>query len=190
MGLKQPTEPKFTITAGQWRGRKLPLNVSAAVRPSKEMVRQAGLDMLGSRLDFSTVKAADMCCGSGAWGLELLSRGAEHVTFVDTDTSQIRSHLATLGISPLDCALFTSPVEHWVPETALDLIIADPPYESQLITKLLQRAALLGKQGTWWLIETASDTTLTLPSQLDLVKQQRYGKSQLWLLNQRWVAGL
>jgi len=153
-------------------------------------VRQAGLDMLASRVDLTTLNAADICCGSGAWGLELLSRGVNHVIFVDTNTSYVRQHCASLCVSTLNCGLHTGPAEHWLPEQTLDLIIMDPPYDTPLAQQLLHRHQLWGKNGTWWLVETAAHAQLDIPDQLDVVKQQRYGNSQLILLNQRWAAGL
>ncbi len=191
MGLRQ-TKPDFTftITAGQWRGRKLPLPVTNELRPTKEMVRQAGLDMLASRVDLSQARAADVCCGSGAWGLELLSRGTPHVSFVDTNTSHVRDLLQTLEVTPLQCDLITSPVNQWQPDQPIDVIIADPPYDTTLGQYVLDQATLWGHPKTWWLLETATGATLDIPEQLELVKQQRYGRSQLWLLTQRWAAGL
>ncbi len=69
------------ITGGEWRGRRL--EVAPGIRPTTELARKAAFDMLGDAIRGARV--LDACAGSGAYGLEALSRGAAHATFVEAD---------------------------------------------------------------------------------------------------------
>ena len=69
------------ITGGDWRGRRL--DVPPGIRPTTELARKAAFDILGEAIRGARV--LDACAGSGAYGLEALSRGAAHATFVEAD---------------------------------------------------------------------------------------------------------
>ena len=69
------------VTAGIWRGRRLV--TSRGIRPTTELARKAAFDILGDAVVGARV--LDACAGSGAYGLEALSRGAAHATFVEAD---------------------------------------------------------------------------------------------------------
>ncbi len=69
------------ITGGEWRGRRLA--VPRGIRPTTELARKAAFDILGEAIRGARV--LDACAGSGAYGLEALSRGAAHATFVESD---------------------------------------------------------------------------------------------------------
>ena len=88
------------IIAGEWRGRKLVASAGAATRPTADRVRETLFSMLGSRLgSFEDLRVADLYAGSGALGLEALSRGAAFACFVDQDPraiAAIRAYVAAL----------------------------------------------------------------------------------------------
>ena len=69
------------LTAGTWRGRKL--EIPESIRPTTELARKAAFDILGEAVVGACV--LDACAGSGAYGLEALSRGAARATFVEAD---------------------------------------------------------------------------------------------------------
>ena len=86
------------IVSGQWGGRRLQVPKDARVRPTAERVREAWLAILGPELGGATV--ADLFAGSGALGLEALSRGAAHATFVEMNApslAAIKANIAALG---------------------------------------------------------------------------------------------
>src|SRR3954463_12948610 len=91
------------IIAGRWRGRPLLAPTGQATRPTADRAREALFSMLASRLgSFEGLRVADLFAGSGALGLEALSRGAAHCTFVETDRAAldaIRRNIAALGAS-------------------------------------------------------------------------------------------
>ncbi len=84
------------ITGGAWRGRRL--EVPGGIRPTTELARKAAFDILGDAIRGARV--LDACAGSGAYGLEALSRGASHATFVESDrkvADLLRGNVERLG---------------------------------------------------------------------------------------------
>src|SRR3954470_21936905 len=109
------------IIAGQWRGRVIDAPSGGATRPTSDRGRETLFSMLASRLgSFEDLRVADLFAGSGALGLEALSRGAAHVTFVESDAKAaavIRRNAEKLGASDRVRVLGSS---------ALSLPSADP----------------------------------------------------------------
>jgi len=169
------------ITAGAWRGQPLQLPDSPHVRPSKQRVRQAAMNLLGARLHWPDCVVADLCCGSGALGLEAASRGAKQVWLVDADprTAQgnVRALQARHGDVPVQVA--KADVLAWQPPARLDVVLADPPYASDLAQLLLARRETLGRPGCWWLLETGCDSQLNWTGFAD-TGRRAYGQSVLW----------
>lgn len=132
------------IIAGAFRGRLLEAPSGQRTRPTADRVRESLFSMLVSRLGtFEDVRVADLFAGSGALGFEALSRGAAHVTFVETDRPALQAIAASarrLGVSNQVAALACS-------ATALprceqfDLILADPPYAPGSGTAVVESVA-------------------------------------------------
>ena len=147
------------IIAGEWRGRKLVAPAGAATRPTADRVRETLFSMLGSRLgSFEDLRVADLYAGSGALGLEALSRGAAFACFVDQDPraiAAIRANVAALGADDRTRILARS-AENLPAEQQFDLIFADPPYASGSGTAALNNILKAGwaASGAWLAIET------------------------------------
>src|SRR5690606_23542151 len=125
MALAAPTA---RIITGKLKGKTIALPDSGAVRPTRERVRMAVINMLGSRLDWDGLAVADLCCGSGAWGLEAWSRGAKNVWLVDTDIRAARRNVQALGLSEADGVhVAEANAMLWTPPAPLDVVMADPP---------------------------------------------------------------
>lgn len=119
------------IISGAWRGRPLDAPPGQATRPTADRVRETLFSMLLSRLgSFEDLAVADLFAGSGALGLEALSRGAAHATFVERDSAAvaaIRGNAERLGASDRVHVLGGSALA--LPRGGpFDLILADPPY--------------------------------------------------------------
>lgn len=119
------------IIAGQWRGRRLTAPAGATTRPTADRARETLFSMLTSRMGgFSGLRVADLFAGSGALGLEALSRGAAHCIFVERDRAALavlRDNIATLGA--VDTDVRAQAVESLPPlQAPLDLVMMDPPY--------------------------------------------------------------
>ncbi|HCB34140.1 MAG TPA: 16S rRNA (guanine(966)-N(2))-methyltransferase RsmD, partial [Acidimicrobiaceae bacterium] len=119
------------IVGGVWSGRRLSVPAGSGVRPTADRVREAVFNMLyGIGLpDGATV--VDAFCGTGALGVEALSRGAAHVTFVDTDRAVCDALAATLdelGAEPERRRIVCGDAVSFAAGAAgFDLLLADPP---------------------------------------------------------------
>ncbi len=153
------------VIAGRWRGRPLAAPANAATRPTADRTREALFSMLASRLGgFDGLSVADLFAGTGALGLEALSRGAARCLFVEQDRAAVRTlrdNIANLGaagevlpvaVSALGPARF-----------AADLLLFDPPYRSGGAGALLERLTRLGwaAPGAWASVETARDEAVS-----------------------------
>jgi 16S rRNA (guanine966-N2)-methyltransferase len=119
------------VIAGRYGGRRLKTPPGAATRPTADRVREALFSILGQRVQDARV--LDLFAGSGALGLEALSRGARHATFVDSGPAALaalRDNLATLGA---EAEVVRADAVRWLraaPDGArqYDLVFLDPPY--------------------------------------------------------------
>ncbi len=174
------------IIAGQWRGRPLIAPKTEATRPTADRTREALFSMLTSRIgSFEGLAVADLFAGSGALGLEALSRGADSCLFVEQDRAAldaIRANIAKLGARGTDVRA-TSVLALGPAHKPLDLVMMDPPYGSGAGAVALDKLARLGWIGpnTWVSIETARDEAISVSgfaSEADRV----HGKARLILL--------
>jgi 16S rRNA (guanine966-N2)-methyltransferase len=168
------------IIAGQWRGRPLVSPPGQATRPTADRVREALFSMLASRLgSFEGLKVADLFAGSGALGLEALSRGAAHCVFVENDRAAvdaIRANLAALGASGE--VLARNAANAALPDV-VDLAFLDPPYGSGLAAAVL--AGLPLAPGGWASVETARGEAVAAEG-FEVDAERSYGKARITLL--------
>ncbi len=143
--------------------------------------------MLQSRIgSFEGLAVADLFAGTGALGLEALSRGAAHCLFVESDAAAlaaIRANVARLRAGAR-AEIRAQRVEHAAhPPRPCDLILMDPPYGTGLAQQALERIAAGGwlAPGGWVSIETAGEP-LAPPPHLEPVAERRFGKALVRLL--------
>jgi 16S rRNA (guanine966-N2)-methyltransferase len=173
------------IIAGTDRGRPLVAPKGEATRPTADRVREALFSMLLSRVgSFEGLAVADLFAGSGALGLEALSRGAASCVFVEQDRAALealKANGAKLG-RKLDVraqsVLALGPVT-----MPLDVILMDPPYGTGAGMVALDRLARLGWAGpaTWVSIETAKDEAVEVKG-FAVDTSRIHGKARLTLL--------
>lgn len=129
------------IVSGAWRGRRLAVPAGRAVRPTTDRVREAWLSIVAPVLPGA--KVLDLYAGTGALGLEALSRGAMHATFVERDGAALavlRQNIVTLGAEAAstvhrgDALRFVAGLD----EGAYDLALADPPFASGDAERLVE----------------------------------------------------
>lgn len=175
------------IIAGEWRGRKLAAPKGDSTRPTADRARETLFAMLTSRLGaFEELRVADLFAGSGALGLEALSRGAEHCLFVEQDRAAvdvIRTNIAALGAGARARVETGSVMQLRAADRPLDLILADPPYRSGAGDVAIDRLLRLGWIGpeTWVAMETAFNEDVAVKG-LVLDAERRVGKGKLSLL--------
>ncbi|MHA6719283.1 16S rRNA (guanine(966)-N(2))-methyltransferase RsmD [Sphingomonas sp. RS6] len=174
------------IIAGEWRGRLLVAPKGDTTRPTADRTREALFSMLASRLgSFEDLAVGDLFAGSGALGLEALSRGAASCLFVEQDRAALdtlKANVAALGAKGAD--IRPSSVLALGPARApLDLILMDPPYGSGAGAVALDKLARLGWVGpaTWISIETGRDEMVSVAG-FTVDADRVHGKARLTLL--------
>ena len=174
------------IIAGEWRGRKLVGPAGMATRPTADRARETLFSMLNSRLGgFDGLNVVDLFAGSGALGLEALSRGAAHATFFETDrgaADAIEANARSLGAGDRVTVRRQSALALGA-GPAFDLILADPPYAAGSGTALVGALAASGRvaPGGWIAVETErGDDVAPGPFELDAARD--VGRARLTLL--------
>lgn len=171
------------IDSGKFKGRRLLENKYRHVRPTTDKVRQA----LFTKLQFflPNKNVLDLFCGTGAMGIEALSRGAEKVVFVDKDARSVamaKSNLKNMGI---DEKVFKCDAQIYLEkcEEKFDLIILDPPYKSGLYEKVLPKIydkKVLSEDGII-VCEHASEDEIDIGN-FQLLDEKKYGNITLTYL--------
>jgi 16S rRNA (guanine966-N2)-methyltransferase len=176
------------IVAGRWGSRRLAAPKGFATRPTSDRVREALFSILGDRVQDARV--LDLFAGSGALGLEALSRGAAEATFVDSAPAAIaalKTNLDDLGVEAevhrSDALRFlrTAPgnARHY------DLVLLDPPYRlAARLGRALSEAlpAVLAHDG---LVVSESDRRAPLALDLPLTDERRYGDTLIRIHDSR-----
>jgi 16S rRNA (guanine966-N2)-methyltransferase len=174
------------IIAGEWRGRPLAAPKGDTTRPTADRTREALFSMLASRLgSFEELAVADLFAGSGALGLEALSRGAASCLFVEQDKpalDALRANIAKLGAKGAEVRA-GSVLAMGPARAPLDLILMDPPYGTGAGSVALDKLGRLGWAGpaTWISIETAKDETPDVAG-FTVDATRVHGKARLTLL--------
>ena len=183
------------IIAGVHGGRKLSAPVGAQTRPTSDRVREAFFSTLDSMTDLSGARFVDLFAGSGAVGLEALSRGAATTLLVESDSKAaktIRDNIVALRVGPV-ARLLTARVEQVLaaePEGGpYDVVFADPPYAlgDQEVTDLQRALVDHGwlAPGAVVVLERSTRTAvrgtpLTWVDGITADRSKRYGETTLW----------
>ena len=166
------------IIAGKWKSRRLAPVRGRGVRPTTDRVREAWMSMLGHRVEDAAV--ADLFAGSGALGLEALSRGARHVTFVERSHGAItvlERNIRNLGAEPVTTVVRGDALAHLhkLDPARCDLALADPPYGRGHAHRLVTLYARRPFARELWVEHRADEV---LPRGIP-VRQRRYGDTVL-----------
>ncbi|MDP5278448.1 16S rRNA (guanine(966)-N(2))-methyltransferase RsmD [Sphingomonas sp. DG1-23] len=174
------------VIAGEWRGRPLVAPKGDATRPTADRTREALFSMLASRLgSFEGLAVADLFAGSGALGIEALSRGAVSCLFVEQDQAALdalKANIARLGARGAEVRA-TSALALGPAVKPLDLILMDPPYATGAGVVALDKLGRLGWVGpaTWISIETAKAEEINLAG-FEIDTSRVHGKARITLL--------
>ena len=139
------------VVGGEARGRRLTAPPGRGTRPTTDRVREAIFDMLGSLDAVEEADVADLFAGSGALGIEALSRGARSATFVERDRGAagcIRANLTATGLAGTHARVVKADVMGWLDTASpFSLVLADPPFAFDqwplILAKLVPVAGLL-----------------------------------------------
>ncbi|MDG1708451.1 MAG: 16S rRNA (guanine(966)-N(2))-methyltransferase RsmD [Emcibacteraceae bacterium] len=176
------------IIGGTYRGKKLITPPNAAIRPTTDRMRETLFNMLehGAGPGIRGSRILDLFAGTGALGIEALSRNAEHVTFVDYDRSSmqlVKNNTALIG-NPDNTSYITLDGTKITASQAYDIILIDPPYNKGLILLALQNIlerSLLSEGGVI-VIEYSSSEEMEIPSQFSEIKKKKMGEATFSIL--------
>ncbi|MBA4748754.1 MAG: 16S rRNA (guanine(966)-N(2))-methyltransferase RsmD [Sphingopyxis sp.] len=175
------------VISGEWRGRRLSAPKGDATRPTADRTRETLFSMLVSRLgSFDGLHVADLFAGSGALGIEALSRGAAHCLFAEQDRAALdalRANLAHLGAAARAEIRATSVLNLGTAPRAYDVILMDPPYGSGAGAVALDKLARLSwtSAASWICIETGTSESIDVDG-FDVDTERKVGKAKLTLL--------
>lgn len=170
------------IIAGQWRSRRLAFPDVDGLRPTADRVRETLFNWLQDSI--AREDCLDLFAGSGACGLEALSRGARHVTFIDSSaaaTAAIRQNLALLGA--VGGQVICDDSLHWLqqqsPQARFGLVFLDPPFAADLLARsaaALEASGLLREAALLYVESAQPLTSLALPQCWRALKARQAGK--------------
>jgi 16S rRNA (guanine966-N2)-methyltransferase len=187
------------VIGGRSRGRRLAAKLPKSVRPTSDRVRESIFDILGSQGGVEGLRVVDLFCGSGALGVEALSRGATAATFVDLDPDAldaVRENLTAVGLDDADATLVRAALPGWLrtgsvsgsrsrsPGTrhAYDLALCDPPYDFTDWPALLESLDAAT-------VVMESSSPVTLPDTWVVARERRYGGTLITVAHHRGDAG-
>ncbi|HEY7047166.1 MAG TPA: 16S rRNA (guanine(966)-N(2))-methyltransferase RsmD [Jatrophihabitantaceae bacterium] len=176
------------IVAGAAKGRALAVP-ARGTRPTSDRAREALFNTLAGLLDLDGARVLDLYAGTGAVGLEALSRGAAHVTFVESDrtaAATVQRNVDAVGLP--GAVVVRTTVEAYLgrgPEAPADFVYADPPYaldEYALagVLTALAEPGWLTPAGIVVVERSARGPEPRWPNVIQSVKQKRYGEGLLW----------
>ena len=168
------------IIAGSWRGRKLSFQAVEGLRPTPDRVRETLFNWLAPVIQGAN--CLDLFSGSGALGLEALSRGAERVSFVELNASaanQLRSNLSLLKCDNGDVHSMAAEQFLSQAEDGYEVVFLDPPFHKNMLENCLSQLARPGilAAKAWIYIETGRDEVLpVLPASWQLHREKTAGQ--------------
>jgi 16S rRNA (guanine966-N2)-methyltransferase len=171
------------VIAGDLRGRKIVAPEGRTTRPTSDRVRESLFNLLGEIPEGANV--LDLFAGTGALGIEALSRGAGHATFVENDRvalSSLRENLAALKLSERAAISAADALHAFDSRPEFDLVFVDPPYGEETGRAALALAAgSVSAGGIIALESSAKDAELEAPSGFVIWKSRRYGGTRVTL---------
>ena len=177
------------IVAGKFRGASIEAPKGLATRPTSDRVRQALFNVLEhgpARFDFEGARVLDLFAGSGALGLEALSRGARCAVFIEespTARAAIRRNVEALGLTGVTKIRRRDATKLGEAGTLqpFQLIFCDPPYGKRLAERALEEAIDGGwtEQGAIAVLEESIDVAVSWPPSFREIDRRRYGDTQI-----------
>lgn len=172
------------IIAGTARGRRLKVPMGEGTRPTSDRAREGLFSSLQSLGDVDGARVLDLFAGSGALGLEALSRGAVSATLVEDDPAAlnaIRDNIATIGLPgahvvPMKVGLFLAADA----EPRYDVVFLDPPYDHDVAEDLVAVVPWLAEGAVVAVERPTRGPELAWPQGLVGERSRRYGEATLW----------
>ena len=175
---------RLRVTGGESRGRRL--KAPRNIRPTQGIVKEAIFNIIGPEIDGARI--VDLFAGSGALGIEALSRGAAHVTFVDREPrglAILRQNLNALGLKERS-RVIRAEVAHWLESSPdeigqADVVLLDPPYGDEVFDRAL-KALDHGSNKLTVVAEYSRRQSLPTLDRLHVDRERKYGDTMVAVL--------
>lgn len=167
------------IVAGELRGRKIVAPVGDTTRPTTDMAREAIFNALTSMDVIIGARVLDLFAGSGALGIEALSRGAEHCIFIERDRDALASlqdNIQKLDLTSRTTVVRGDAISGLARYTNVDFVLADPPYDFLKWQQLLDQISAP-------LVVAESGREITGISGWETTRAKRYGRTHVTYLS-------
>jgi 16S rRNA (guanine966-N2)-methyltransferase len=182
------------IISGNYKGRRFQGKVPNGIRPTLDIVRESIFNSIHHSIEFNNATVADLCAGTGAMGIESISRGAEKCYFFDKSRKScdyIKSSLVFFQIPTSQYQIICKDAVKSIKEirsidsqTKFDIIFIDPPYKEHIINDLLdiiQSDDLLNEGGIIS-IEYSSLSGVIPPNSFSIINKKRFGETEIIFL--------
>lgn len=171
------------IIAGQWRGRKLAVPPIEGLRPTGDRMRETLFNWLQGRL--SGLHCLDLFAGSGALGLEALSRGAAFAQFIDANKAACDQLQTNIDLLKAPASVIRTDALQWLgtpPHNTFGLVFLDPPFAQNLWQPCLVKLYRLLPQNALIYLEAPKDFSPDFPSDWQCLKSKNSGNVLFCLL--------
>lgn len=185
------------IVGGELKGRFFSKKLPNGVRPTSELVRESLFNILNNLIEFDSISVLDLCAGTGALGIESLSRGANSCVFIDSNAkvcSLIKEILTNFKIDQERYKVINFEVTKVfhnlsiIPkDTQYDIIFFDPPYLAELYDKILMDIAQENKltDDGLLVVEYGHNVKFNIPDSFNIIKEKKYGDSSIIILEKK-----
>ncbi len=166
------------VVAGELRGRRIESPEGKTTRPTTDMAREAIFNSLGSHYDLNGARVVDCFAGTGALGIEAISRGAAHVTYIERDKHALevlKHNIDTLGIADRSTIMRGDALVQAAQCKEANLVLADPPYD---FAKWAEFLAVVPCN----LVVAESGAPVPAPAGWEVLREKRYGRTHVTFL--------
>lgn len=178
------------IISGKLKGRTITNSAPSGVRPTTDRARETIFNILGNMMDFEGIKVLDLCAGTGALGIEALSRGAAYCTFVELSRKtsvEITRTLQNLGVETSCYTVITSDSRQFAKRFSVetdvqyDLIFTDPPYKEKIVNPLFSIIVenKILTQGGVFVAEHDIREKVIIPEQYEKSSSRLFGETEV-----------
>lgn len=170
------------IISGIYKGRTFKGKIPDGIRPTQDAMRETIFNVLRNHADINGAKTADICSGTGAMGIEAISRGAVHTDFIDLSRKScdyVKAVLNDLEIDKNIYNVYQSDAVKYVKNNTYneyDLIFTDPPYSANIINQIVHYAVVNNhiKKGGIIIAELAITSAIILPAECEICAEKTF----------------
>ncbi len=180
------------IISGIYGGRRYKGKIPDGVRPTLDQARESIFNILMGLKDVEDAVVADICAGTGALGLEALSRGGEHITYVEKNrkvVDMIKKIMLEFKVPDEEYEIINTDAVKFCKSTEkkFDIIFSDPPYKAGFTNDMLKNISerkLLKDDGIM-VLEYSKNYGIALPVDMEIIKEKNFGETIVAFIEMR-----